>query len=183
MDGVVNVCGALASLRDAGALRGYTGGVVALLLNHRLIAGNPPGSGRDGGELVDVPPRPPGAGVRASGFGERGDAGVFQEPGRARRMLLTTPRQAMLVHAGSNHSIWHLMVDSSWGIVADLDHAAQTASAISWSDLPCGQPGSSARSRLRKRCRSARFSQAAARVGPQPGWWPQTGGCELNHPP
>ena len=64
--------GALASLRDAGALRGYTGGVVALLLNHRLIAGNPPGSGRDGGELVDVPPRPPGAGVRASGFGEGG---------------------------------------------------------------------------------------------------------------
>ena len=37
--------GGLASLRDACAFLGYTGGVVALLLNHRLIAGNPPGSG------------------------------------------------------------------------------------------------------------------------------------------
>ena len=37
--------GGLASLRDAGGLRVYIGGVVALLLNHRLIAGNPPGSG------------------------------------------------------------------------------------------------------------------------------------------
>ena len=32
---------------------------------------------------------------------------------------------------GSNHIIGHLMVDSSWGMVAGLDHAAQTASAIS----------------------------------------------------
>ena len=34
------------SLRDAGVMWGYTGGVVALLLNHRLMSGNPPGSGR-----------------------------------------------------------------------------------------------------------------------------------------
>ena len=37
--------GALASLRDAVDMRVYTGGVVALLLNHRLMSVNPPGSG------------------------------------------------------------------------------------------------------------------------------------------
>ena len=34
------------SLRDAVVMWGHTGGVVALLLNHRLQSGNPPGSGR-----------------------------------------------------------------------------------------------------------------------------------------
>ena len=32
---------------------------------------------------------------------------------------------------GSHHSIWHFIVGSSWGMVSGLDHAAQTASAIS----------------------------------------------------
>ena len=38
-------CG-LASLRGACIWRAYTGGGVALLLNHRLHSVNPPGSGR-----------------------------------------------------------------------------------------------------------------------------------------
>ena len=69
-------------------MRVYAGGVVALLLNHRLIAGTPPGSGRcDAGEMVDGPPRPPVAGVRASAFGAgfcpkaRGSAGIRTTPG------------------------------------------------------------------------------------------------------
>ena len=76
------------------------------------------------------------------------------------------------------------MVDSSWGMVAGLDHAAQTASAISWSDLPCGQPGRSARSHLRKRFRSARFSQDAGGGLPEDGvadaWVKQV--CDCVHP-
>ena len=59
-----------------------------------------------------------------------------------------------------------------------MDHAAQTASAISWSDLPCGQPGRSARSHLRKRCRSARFSQDAGAGLPEDG---VAGACVLPH--
>ncbi len=45
IDGL-RMCDAMASLLDAGVMRHYTGGVVALLLNHRLMSGNPPGSGR-----------------------------------------------------------------------------------------------------------------------------------------
>ena len=52
--------GGLASLRDACAFLGYTGGVVALLLNHRLIAGNPPGSGRGMAVVFTKPVRPRG---------------------------------------------------------------------------------------------------------------------------
>ena len=44
MDGSLK-CAGLASLGDAGVMRVFTGGVVALLLNHRLHSGNPPGSG------------------------------------------------------------------------------------------------------------------------------------------
>ena len=46
VDGGARMRGGLASLRDAGVIRVDTGGVVALLLNHRLMSGNPPGSGR-----------------------------------------------------------------------------------------------------------------------------------------